>query len=50
MFDGNQFLQCGTGILLQNVPGEDVLMLPGCVFEGNGTDIDNRTAHVLEME
>ena len=50
LFDGNHFIGNETAILLENVPGEDILMFDGCVFEGNQTDIDNRTSHILETD
>ena len=49
LFDGNIFTGNQTAVLLENVPGDDILMFDGCVFEGNGTDIDNRTGHELDL-
>ncbi len=45
----NQFLRNGTGILIEGEPTEDALNLPGCRFEGNGTDIDNRSGQPLDI-
>ena len=45
----NQFLLNGTGILIEGEPTEDALNLPGCRFEGNGTDIDNRSGQPLDI-
>ena len=48
-FDENHFVDNETAVLLKDVPGDDILMFPLCVFEGNGKDIDNRTAHELDL-
>ena len=49
-FDNDQFIGCETGILLKNMPADDVLMFPGCVFEGNRTDIENLVGCGLDLE
>lgn len=49
-FDENVFVNCKTAILFQNVPGDDDLWFYGGSFEGNGTDIDNRTQHLIEYD
>ena len=46
---GQQFLHNGTAILIEGEPTEDTLGLPGCRFEGNGTDIDNRSGQPLDI-
>ncbi len=45
----NQFLCNGTGILIEGEATEDDLDLSGCRFEGNGTDIDNRSGQPLDI-
>ena len=45
----NAFLRNGTGLLIEGVPAGDDLGLPGCRFEGNGTDIDNRSGQPLDL-
>ena len=45
----NAFLRNGTGLLIEGVPVEQALGLPGCRFEGNGTDIDNRSGQPLDI-
>ena len=45
----NQFLRNGTAILIEGEPVDQTLGLPGCRFEGNGTDIDNRCGQPLDI-
>ncbi len=45
----NQFFRNGTAILIEGEPTEDSLELPGCQFQGNGTDIDNRSGQPLDI-
>ena len=45
----NTFLHNGTAILIEGEPTEDILELPGCRFEDNGTDIDNRNGQPLDI-
>ena len=45
----NVFLRNGTGLLIEGISAEDDLGLPGCQFEGNGTDIDNRSGQPLDL-
>lgn len=45
----NTFLRNGTAILIEGEPTEDTLDLSGCRFEGNGTDIDNRSGQPLDI-
>ena len=44
----NVFLRNGTAIRIEGEPTEDALGLPGCRFEDNGTDIDNRSGQPLD--
>lgn len=45
----NMFLRNGTAILIEGEPTETTLDLSGCRFEGNGTDIDNRSGQPLDL-
>ena len=36
-------------MLLENVPTDQAIELDGCRFTGNGTDIDNRCDHPLDV-
>ena len=45
----NTFLRNGTAILIEGEPVEGTLALSGCRFEGNGTDIDNRSGQPLDI-
>ena len=45
----NQFLRNGTAILIEGEPVDQAMGLPGCRFEGNGTDIDNRSGQPLDI-
>lgn len=44
------FRNNGTAVLLEQVPNDIPLQFPGTRFQGNGTDIDNRCGHKLELE
>ena len=46
---GNTFRNNGTAILLESVPNEIELSFPNTRCQGNGTDIDNRCGHELEL-
>ncbi|MCR5161160.1 MAG: zinc ribbon domain-containing protein [Lachnospiraceae bacterium] len=49
VYQDNVFRRNETAVLLSNVPGsQGVLMFPGCVFEGNGTDIENTSTYTVE--
>ena len=39
----------GTAVLLESVPTDMTLDFVGSVFAGNGTDIDNRCDHSLDL-
>ena len=45
----HQFLRNGTAILIEGEPVDQTMGLPGCRFEGNGTDIDNRSGQPLDI-
>ena len=49
MFNDNVFLRNGTAVLLENVPSDECLNFQGSRFTGNGTDIDNRCDHPLDI-
>lgn len=49
MFNDNLFQGNGTALLLQQVPSDLTLDFRGSRFTGNGTDIDNRCDHPLEL-
>ena len=49
MFNDNVFLRNGTAVLLENVPSDECLNFQGSRFTGNGTDIDNRCGHPLDI-
>ncbi len=48
-FTGNEFLNNGTGILLESVPTDVTMKFADCLFSGNGTDIDNRCGQQLDI-
>jgi len=41
LYQGLSFINNGTGVLLERVPGNDTFYFLDCTFEGNGTDIEN---------
>ena len=45
MFNDNTFLNCGTAVLLENVPTDLTLNFDGSSFSGNKVNIDNRCQH-----
>ena len=47
-FDGNTFEDNGTALLLESLPKGETLQLDGCVFRGNGTDIENRSTRGVD--
>lgn len=49
MFNDNVFLRNGTAVLLENVPSDECMNFQGSRFTGNGTDIDNRCGHALDI-
>ena len=48
-FGENQFTGNGTAVLLENVPTDMPLCFDGSSFSGNGTDIDNRCSHSIDL-
>lgn len=50
MYSGNLFQRNGTALLLEKVPGnEQALYFEGTRFSRNGTDIDNRCGHEVDI-
>ena len=49
MYSGNLFQNNDTALLLENVPSSQALYFEGTRFSGNGTDIDNRCGHELDI-
>ena len=49
LFNDNVFADNTTAMLLENVPTDQAIELDGCRFTGNGTDIDNRCDHPLDL-
>lgn len=45
----NAFMDNGTAILIDNLPGDEVLRFPECVFSGNDVDIDNPAGHPTDV-
>lgn len=43
------FRNNGTAVLLERLPFETPFSFPESVFSGNGTDIDNRCGHTLDL-
>lgn len=48
LYQGNIFKGNETAILLERVPGDDILYFVDCIFENNGTDIDNRAGNEIK--
>ena len=48
-FHDNTFTGNGTGVLLENVPTDMTIYFDGSVFSGNGTDLDNRCDHPVDL-
>ena len=46
----NLFRSNGTAVLLVQVPSDVSLEFSGTRFQDNGTDIDNRCGHALELD
>lgn len=49
-FISDVFRNNGAAVVLEQVPNQLALAFPGCRFEGNGQDIDNRCGQKLELE
>ena len=43
------FRNNGTAVLLERVSNGEPLSFPEAVFSGNGTDIDNRCGHEVDI-
>ena len=39
----------GTAILIDNLPGDEVLRFPECMFSGNDVDIGNPAGHPTDV-
>ena len=50
LFYGNSFIENETAILLERVPGDDVLYFVDTVFEENGQDIENRAGNTISFD
>lgn len=49
-FTGNIFTGNGTGVLLENVPAAELTLDFGqCLFENNGTDLDNQCQQPVDL-
>ena len=49
MYDGNKFLDNGIGVLLERVPTDTSISFDDTLFQGNGTDIDNRCSQAIDI-
>lgn len=49
VYNNNDFRNNGTAVLLEQVPTDTTLNFQGSVFEDNGTDIDNRCDHPIDI-
>ncbi|MBQ9563503.1 MAG: hypothetical protein IJU99_08640 [Lachnospiraceae bacterium] len=50
LFQGNSFVENETGVQLVRMPGQETLYFIDCIFEGNGTDIDNQAGNQILTE
>lgn len=48
-YHDNTFTNNGTAVLLENVPTDITLDFEGTVFSGNGTDVDDRCDHPIDL-
>ena len=48
-YHDNIFTNNGTAVLLENVPTDITLDFTGTEFSGNGTDVDNRCDHPIDL-
>lgn len=48
-YRNNRFVGNGTGLLISNLYGTQILSFPGCVFADNETDILNGVDHPLDL-
>ena len=49
LYNDNVFRRNSTAVLLENVPTDMVISFEGSVFEDNGTDLDNRCDHPVDV-
>ncbi len=49
LYNDNLFQNNGTAVLLERVPTDITLNFQGTTFEGNGTDVDNRCNHPVDL-
>lgn len=48
-YTGNEFVDNGTAVLLESVPGDSTLLFDDSLFSGNDTDIDNRCGQSVDI-
>ena len=48
-YEGNEFVNNGTAVLLEQVPGDSTLIFDECLFQGNAIDIDNRCGQGVDI-
>ena len=48
-YTGSTFVNNGTAVLLEQVPGNSTLVFDGSLFQGNDTDIDNRCGQSVDI-
>lgn len=48
-YTDSTFVNNGTAVLLEQVPGDSTLVFDGSLFQGNGTDIDNRCGQSVDI-
>lgn len=48
-YTGNEFLNNGTAVLLESVPGGSTLFFDDSLFDSNGTDRDNRCGQSVDI-
>lgn len=49
LYNDNCFRRNGTAVLLEQVPTDMALDFVGSEFAGNGTDVDNRCGHAVDL-
>jgi hypothetical protein len=49
VYSSDTFTRNGTAILLTNLPGDETLIFPDCVFTSNGTNINNLCGHPTDI-
>ena len=48
-YNSNRFLNNGKAIVIDNLPGDEVLRFPDSLFHGNGVDIENNAGHSVDL-